>query len=156
MRNWKYISLFIAALLFTDCNEGYVSSVPSMPVSYRLELTGKYSYLKNSTNQFAVLETPTLVNDRIGYAGLLVYSGIMLDDNANTIYYAFDMACTNEISRDAKVFPVSGELGKVKCNKCGSVFDVSMGLGNPVSGPAKEILRKYKVTVTNSYLYVYR
>lgn len=156
MQNWRNIILLIAVLLFSGCNEGYISSVPSMPVSFRLELIGKYSYMKNSTNQFAVLETPVLVDDRIGYAGLFVYSGIMFDDNGNTIYYAFDMACTNEISKDAKVYPVPGELGKVKCNKCGSVFDVSMGLGNPVSGTAKEILRKYKVAVTDNYLYVYR
>ncbi len=142
--------------MISGCIENVTSPIPAMPVNFRIDLTGKYNYLKNSSNQFAVIEKAVLTDDRIGYAGLLVYSGITLDDYGNSVYYVFDMACTNEVSKNAKVYPVSDEIGKVKCSKCGSVFDVSLGLGHPVSGPAKDILRKYKVRITDNYLYIYR
>lgn len=129
-----------------------------MPVSLKIDLSGKYNLFKNSTNEFLLFEKPEYDADRIGYAGIIVYSGVNFDDNGNSVYYAFDMACTHEISRDAKVYPVVGELGKVKCNKCGTVYDVSLGLGIPdtTSGPAREILRKYRVNVNQNFIYVYR
>ncbi len=129
-----------------------------MPVSLRLDLSGTYNTFRNSSNTFLLFEKPVFDADRVGFAGIFVYSGINFDDNGNTVYYAFDMACTHELKQDAKVFPLKDELGKVKCSKCGSVFDVSLGFGNPVSGPAKEILRKYKTTVdaNQTSLYVYR
>jgi nitrite reductase/ring-hydroxylating ferredoxin subunit len=155
--NWRNIIAFLLLnSLFSACDDTYVSSVPLMPVSLKIDISGKYNTFKNSTNEFLIFEKPVYEADRIGYAGILVYSGVNFDDNGNSVYYAFDMACTHELSRDAKVYPVEGDFGKVKCAKCGTVYDVSLGFGNPVSGPSKEILRKYKVTVTETSLYVYR
>ena len=159
MANWRNIILSLLVVLISgSCDENYVSSIPSMPVSLKLDLSGKYNTFRNSSNVFLLFETPVYAADRVGFGGILVYSGVSLDDNANSVYYAFDMACTHEAKQDAKVYPIEGELGKVKCSKCGSVFDVSLGFGSPVSGPAKEILRKYKVTVdpNQTSLYVYR
>jgi len=127
-----------------------------MPVSLKIDLSGKYNLFKNSTNEFLVFDKPEFEADRVGYAGIVVYSGISFDDFGNSVYYAFDMACTYEISADAKVYPVKGEIGKVKCIKCGSVYDLSSGFGLPLSGLSKEVLRKYKVTVNENFLYVYR
>jgi len=148
--------LFIT--LFGGCKDNYVSSVPAMLVSLKIDFSGKYNTFKNSSNEFLTFETPIYDADRLGFAGILVYSSPQVDEYGNTIYYAFDMACTHEISRTAKVYPIKGSLGKVKCNKCGSVFDISFGVGHPdnTSGPAKEVLRRYKVTITENYLYVYR
>jgi len=92
--------------------------------------------------------------DRIGFGGIIIYSGI--DDSGNTGYYAFDMACPYEAQSNVRVYPVKESLGQVKCDKCGSVYDVSFGFGNPVSGPSTEILKPYKTTLTNDVLYVYR
>lgn len=129
-----------------------------MPVSLKIDLTGKYNTFKNSSNQFLFFEKPIYDADRVGFAGVLVYSGMIPDDYGNTIYYAFDMACTHEIKQDAKVFPMDNGLSQVKCNKCGTIFDVSFGLGIPdtTSGPAREILKRYKVNVTENFIYVYR
>jgi len=125
-----------------------------MPVSLKIDLSGKYNTFRNSTNEFLFFEKPVYDADRVGFAGILIYSGVNFDDNGNPVYYAFDMACTHELSQSAKVYPVAGEFGKVKCAKCGTIYDVSLGFGNPVSGQSKEILRKYRVTVTDTYLYV--
>ena len=149
-----FLILIISVL--SSCYDNYVSSVPTMPVSLKIDLTGQYNGFKNSTNEFLIFEKPFYEADRVGFAGIIVYSGVNFDDNGNSVYYAFDMTCTHELTQDAKVYPVVGEFGKVKCNKCGTVYDVSLGFGNPVSGQSKEILRKYKVTVTKTSLYVYR
>lgn len=141
---------------FGACNDNYISSVPTTMVSLKIDLSGKYNTFKNSTNEFLTFEKPEIFNDRVGFAGIIIYSGINFDDNGNSIYYAFDMACTHEIKQDAKVLPVEGKYGEVKCTKCGSVYDVSLGFGNPISGPSKEKLRKYKVTVTETNLFVYQ
>ena len=129
-----------------------------MPVSLKLDFNGKYNTFKNSSNVFIEIENPDTYADKIGFAGIIVYSSPLPDEYGNSIYYAFDMGCTHEIDKTAKVYPIVGSLGKVKCNKCGSVYDISFGVGHPdnTSGPAKEVLRRYKVTVTENYLYVYR
>jgi len=139
---------------FMACNDNYVSSIPSYPVSLQLNLTSTYPVFKNSFNQFLFFEKRIYETDRIGFGGIIIYSGF--DDSGNTGYYAFDMACPYEAQSRVRVYPVEGSLGQVKCDKCGSVYDVSFGLGNPVSGPSSEILKRYKTTLTNDVLYVYR
>lgn len=156
MANWRNIIVFtLLVSLLTACDDNYVSSVPTAMVSLKIDLSGQYNTFKNSTNVFLKFEKPVYEADRVGFAGIIIYSGINFDDNGNSVYYAFDMACTHEIKQDAKVYPVEGKYGQVKCIKCGSIYDVSLGFGNPISGPSKEILRKYKITSTENYLYVH-
>ncbi len=139
--------------VFTACDDNYVSSIPTYPVSLQLNLTSTYPVFKNSFNQFLLFEKRIYETDRIGFGGIIIYSGF--DDAGNTGYYAFDMACPYEAQSIVRVYPIEGSLGQVKCEKCGSVYDVSFGFGNPVSGPATEILKRYKTTVTNDVLYIY-
>lgn len=158
MANWRnIISLLLLTTILNACYDNYVSSVPTMPVNLKIDFTGKYNNFKNSTYSFLVFEKPVYEADRLGFAGILLFSG-MLDDNGNPTYYAFDMACTHEINQNSKVYPIEQTGFKVKCNTCGTVYDVSFGLGIPdtTSGPAREILRRYKVTVNDNFLYVYR
>ncbi len=157
MANWRnIIALLLLVSFLNSCYDNYVSSVPTMPVSLKIDFTGEYATFKNSTNEFRYFEKPVFEADRIGFAGIIVYSGVNFDDNGNSIYYAFDMACTYELTRDAKVYPLTDDFGKVKCSKCGTVYDLTTGFGLPVSGKSTERLRKYKVTVNENFLYVYR
>jgi len=143
--------------LLGSCDDSYVSSIPTMPVSLKIDLTGKYNRFKNSSYTFLVIDKAEYDADRLGFAGILLFSG-MLDDFGNSTYYAFDMACTYEISKSAIVLPIEETGFKVKCNKCGTEYDLSFGLGIPdtTSGPAREVLRKYKVNVNQNFIYVYR
>lgn len=144
-------------LTFASCEDNYVSSIPSYPVSLQLNLlTGKYVTFRNSTNEYLLFEKPIIATDRIGFGGILVYTGISLDDSSNTIYYAFDLACPYEAKSTIKVSPIKDALGKVKCSECGSVYDVGFGLGNPVEGPSTEILKRYKTSFSGDVLYIYR
>jgi len=133
-----------------------VSSIPNYPVNLNLKLTSEYPTFKNSVNQYLLIEQAKYGYDAIGFGGLLVCSGIGLDDSGNSQYYAFDMACPYEVDKDIKVYPDKDGLGKVVCEKCGSVYDVGYGFGNPVSGPAKEILKRYKTSLSGDNLFIYQ
>lgn len=139
-----------------SCDDNYYSSIPNVPVSLQLNLTAEYPTFKNSSNQFLLFETGKLAYDRVGYGGILVYSGLSFDDSGNTIYYAFDMACPYEANRTTKVYPKEDSLGEVVCEKCGSVYDIGFGFGNPTSGPSKEPLKKYHTSVSGDMLYISR
>ena len=151
----KYLLLTIlVGTSTTGCYDNVQSSIPDLPVSLQLNLTTTYPTFKNSSNQYLLFEKRYLETDRIGYGGILVCTGVALDDYGNSTYFAFDMACPYEADKDVKVYPDENSLGKVVCEKCGSVFDVGYGFGNPLSGPAKETLKKYRTTISGDYLIV--
>ena len=149
------IVAFVLILVFTACEENYRSPIPNFPVGLKIDLAGKYNLFKNSSNQFLLFEEQPLATDRIGYAGIMLYSGLMPDDYGNTVYYAFDMACPYEAKRTVKVYPVQDSLpGIVRCEECGSEFNVGYGFGDPVKGPATKLLKRYRVSLTGDVLFV--
>lgn len=115
----------------------------------RLDLTtAPYSNLKYASNQYLIFEKPRYneLSDRVGFGGILLYAGF--DEN----YYAFDLACPYEADSSVKIKP--NELGQAVCETCGSVYDISYGIGNPVEGPSKEALKRYKTSLQGDYIYI--
>jgi len=155
MKNISGVLIVLSFILF-GCDDGYVSSIPSYPVNLQLNLTSTYPTFKNSTNEFLLFEERYLETDRIGFGGILVCTGSGFDDYGNSLYYAFDLACPYEAKKGTKVRPLDDELGKVMCDSCGSVYDVSYGYGIPISGPSKEVLKKYKTSLSGDILYIYK
>lgn len=156
----KHIALIslVLTITFVGCNDNVISSIPDYPVYLNLDLISTYPNFKNSTNQFLYFKDRSGLaeSSRIGYGGILVNSGISLDDNGNSIYYAYDMACPLEAKNTVRVYPDPKGLPHVICEKCGSVYDVGFGNGNPISGPAKEYLKRYRTMQTGNYLQVTR
>jgi nitrite reductase/ring-hydroxylating ferredoxin subunit len=149
------LTVFLFIVFFTACEENYRSPIPNYPVGLKIDLTGQYNTFKNSSNQFLFFEVPPLATDRIGYGGILLYSGLMPDDYGNTVYYAFDMACPYEAERTIRVYPVQDSLpGIVRCEECGSEFNVAYGFGDPVKGPATKSLKPYRVSLSGESLFV--
>lgn len=156
MAYWRNIIPILAlALVHNGCDTSYVSSIPSLPVNIKLDLNGKYANMRNP-NQFLLYDKRIEDADRIGFGGVIIYASANYDEYSRVIHYAYDMACPVEISTTARVFPiVTGFIGQAKCEKCGSVYDLSQGFGNPISGPSKEILRRYRVQQSQNFLYIY-
>lgn len=155
----KLLKLIIGSLgvLFAQSCEGpYISPIPDYPVSLNLNLTAQYPLFKNSSGQFLVFTKPVKATDLVGYGGILVCSGIMLDDYGNSQYFAFDLACPNEVKTTIQVAPLPDRPGEVKCPECGTVYNVGFGFGEPVSGPSKHPLKRYKTQLQNDFLYIYR
>ena len=147
----KYILCFLFAFSFTGCDDNYYSSIPDVPVYIKLNLTAAHATFKNSSNQFLIYQKGEVYNDLVGglgYGGVLVYSGLSLDDSGNAVYYAFDMSCPYEAKQNIRVYPKDDGFGEVICEKCGSVYNIGYGFGNPTSGPSTEALKKYHATLS--------
>lgn len=155
-RHLKIILFVFIAFMINGCDDSYDSPIPLYPVSMQLNLSTQYPNFK-TTNQYLTFTTRRYEVDRVGFGGILVYCGLP-DDYGNPAYYAYDMACPYEVKKDIRVKPVTDDIGKVKCEECGSVFDVNSA-GIPLSGPAnteRKVLRKYKTTLSNDILYIFR
>lgn len=143
----KYIVLaFIVNLPLAGCNDNVISSIPDFPVYLELNLTSTYPTFRNSYNKFLIFEKGVFVTDRIGYGGILVYTDL------NGEYCAFDLSCPYEAKPDIRVVP--NNTGQAVCEGCGSVFDLTSGIGNPISGKAKEMLKRYKAVLSGDILYI--
>lgn len=144
---FKYrLLIFLLSLYLVSCNDNVISSIPDYPVSLNLNLTTTYPNFRNSYNKFLIFKKEVFVTDRIGYGGILVYSGF------DGSYYAFDMSCPYEAKQNIRVYP--NDTGQAVCEGCGSVFDIGYGIGNPSSGKAKQALKRYKATLSGDVLYV--
>lgn len=149
MKHIKYLFYSaVLALSLAGCDDNVQSSIPNYPVSLELNLTSTYPTFRNSVNQSLIFKTKVKATDYIGYGGILVYTGF------DGEYYAFDMSCPYEVKRTVRVYP--NDIGQAVCEGCGSIFDISYGIGNPTSGPAKEVLKRYKTTLSGDRLYISR
>ncbi|MDO9152516.1 MAG: hypothetical protein Q7U47_02205 [Paludibacter sp.] len=144
----KSLLLLLFTAAFSGCYDNVISSIPDYPVRLQLNLTTTYPTFRNSVNQYLLFEKRILATDYIGFGGILVYTGF------DGEYYAFDMACPYEAKNDIKVYP--NDLGQAVCKKCGTVFDIDSGVGNPSSGPAKEVLKRYRTSLSGDVLYISR
>ena len=136
----------IISLFLISCDDTYISSIPDYPVYLELNLITTYPIFRNSTNRSLTFITPITAVERTGYGGILVYSGF---DGA---YYAFDMSCPYEHLSTVRVYP--NGVGQAVCEKCGSVYDIGFGIGNPSSGKSREVLKKYKTIYSVDILIV--
>ncbi|MDP4238629.1 MAG: hypothetical protein Q8904_04055 [Bacteroidota bacterium] len=141
-----YLVILLLTLSLVSCNDNVISSIPDFPVYLALNLTTTYPTFRNSYNQYLVFKKPVFVTDRIGYGGILVYTDLSGD------YCAFDLSCPYEAKQDIRVVPNSS--GQAVCEGCGSVFVISDGIGYPLSGKAKETLKRYKATLSGDVLYI--
>ena len=149
----RYI-LFIPflALSFASCNDNVISSIPDFPVYLELNLTSTYPTFRNSYNKSIIFIkgiTPNIPTNRYtGFGGILVYTDL------NGEYCAFDMSCPYEAKQNIRVYP--NDLGQTVCEGCGSVFDIGSRSGYPISGKAKEALKRYKTMFSGDVLYINR
>ena len=152
----------MTCLFIAGCDDTYISSIPDYPVSLQLNLyVNPYNTIKENPNHYLIFDSKSPNYGgvyAIGYGGVLVYCGF--DYN----YYAFDLSCPYEHKQEIKVKP--NDLGQAVCEKCGTVFDIGYGVGNPskrirpnlpdTTALAKEVLKRYRTSMQNNYLYITR
>jgi nitrite reductase/ring-hydroxylating ferredoxin subunit len=150
-RNIPYLIVFIISSFFIwSCDDDYQSSVPNYPVYLELNLTSTYPNFKNNVNQYLLFTIENRVTeiDKVGYGGILVYADFTGE------YRAFDLSCPYEHNRNIRVQP--NDIGQAICDSCGSVYNISYGIGNPESGPSKEMLKRYRTRESGDMLYITR
>ena len=73
-------------------------------------------------------------NERIGLGGIC-----LLRDMERNLH-AFDLACPFERLRDVTL---EVEMPRARCQQCGSVFDLTYGVGNCIEGPSSRSMMEY-------------
>ncbi|MDR2533835.1 MAG: (2Fe-2S)-binding protein [Tannerellaceae bacterium] len=139
----------LALAILASCETTYRSSIPAAPVYIEINLDFEDADLLpiQASKLFTRGQNINLAVERAGYGGVLVYHA--LDNN----YYAFDAACPNEADPSATVQVDADRLHAV-CRKCDSRYDLSYGNGNPVSGPSREQLKRYRAALNGAKIIV--
>lgn len=159
MRAPKIILGLLLALGFSSCEEKYISSIPDMPVYLTVDLN-VHNTFRNSNYKAMIFERNNTLQSghAVGFGGILLYT------TYEGKYVAWDLACPYEVDAKTKVELVQENekdfVYHTTCPVCGSKYELMYGIGNPVSGPSKEILRPYKVSrssnMSGEILTIYR
>ena len=132
----RSLCLLIASFMLLSCRNDE-SSIPNSEV-----------YVKTTVSEYTTLMSPNScvvypydgvypVNYRLGYGGIVIVRDM------DRQVHAFDLACPQELLRTVVL---TIKMPYATCGQCGSKFDLTYGLGNPVSGPAKSGMKEYKET----------
>ncbi len=127
-KSGKYLFFFVLILLFNPSCDEIDTQIPDVRVDLRLPLS-IYNELTVPGN--------SMYFERQGFGGVIVYCE--LPDS----YYAYDAACTHEISQGCSL-EIEGILGTCKC--CGSKYILS-GSAFPSTGPAVAPLKQYNISI---------
>ncbi|MDR1764391.1 MAG: (2Fe-2S)-binding protein [Dysgonamonadaceae bacterium] len=153
MKNFNPVKIIVLTFLFCifSCEDEYVSPIPYREVNLTLELNFRDKELQSQIFATKIFTTPRDESDRLGYGGLLVINGT--GSNGATNIYAYDLACPNEANPTVRVQPITPDSTYyARCPKCGAIFDISAGYGNPVSG-SQHYLKSYRITKISSVEY---
>ncbi|MBD5274455.1 MAG: hypothetical protein HDS36_06390 [Bacteroides sp.] len=151
------ISILSGAML-GGCNTNDDERIPNMAVSINLSDAGlwnRYGVTGFGIPQYFIkaLRQPSgfayLERTMTGFGGVLLIGGF--DYRLNEVVpLAFDLACPVERKSDIRV-KVDPDSFEAICPDCGSKYDVTMGAGAPISGPAATdhyALRAYRCIPT--------
>ncbi|MBP5290861.1 MAG: hypothetical protein J6Y76_05545 [Paludibacteraceae bacterium] len=133
----KTIIAMAALLVLGACESpSIVNPVPNYPVSMELNILGEFpNFTQANIGAHMEFTAPRFPNERIGYAGVLVFV------NFNEQYSAFDLCCPHCLERFTPLL-VDGIFAT--CPICGEQYDLSYGYGVPTQGIAKNYLKTYK------------
>ncbi|MDR1527751.1 MAG: hypothetical protein LBS46_08830 [Dysgonamonadaceae bacterium] len=141
---------FIGLLVVAACSDPVISTIPSAPVYFELNLDYADSDLMPALAAKSFTQGRT-TTDKLGFGGVLVVHGY--SSNEAIHLFAYDLACPNEIDRNVKVVPDTE--GKARCPKCGSVYITMWGTGIPEKNSVSHYpLRSYVVKSTGRNTFV--
>jgi len=142
------VILLLSFLFIPACDDEYQSAIPSREVNLKLDLNNT-DYALTASLATKVFIAKRYETDRLGYGGILVING--LGEQSHINLFAFDLSCPEEVNPDIHVVP--DDTGLAVCEKCGAIFNIAYGNGNPEKG-SKRYLRSYRVTKTGDNTYV--
>jgi hypothetical protein len=135
----KIVLFFSLLIIFQSCKEEIHSPVPYRQVNITLDLNFADMDLVPILATKSITQ-PRVATDFLGFGGILVINGYTANGEINL--FAYDLACTVEAAADVTVIP--DDVGKARCPRCGAVYVIAYGTGNPES-VAKYPLRSYSV-----------
>jgi nitrite reductase/ring-hydroxylating ferredoxin subunit len=150
MRNYPlsrlifYLIITASLVSVISCSEKREEYIPYRYVDFTIDININNSLTSPNTSMIYQSE---------GFGGVIVYCWYF-DSSApgNSIYYAFDAACTLEVDDSCRVVN-EGNNNSAECPCCHTQYDFSSG-GYPIKGEALYPLKSYKVSVVNNKLYI--
>lgn len=143
----------ILSLFSVSCADNVENDLYKKKVYLDVDITTSDYALANpgSTKE---ITAPRKAGEYIGYGGILLYRSSFQVSNYPGIMglYAFDLACPVEQLSTQRIYAIKND--RAKCDKCGTVYDLTFGLGNPIEGVGKVNLVTYKVSyITGDHIY---
>jgi len=148
------VSIVALLLMQASCTDAIDSErIPALPVNIRLDNSGLwntygvsgfglyrcFSKPRRTPANFAFTETTYT-----GYGGVLLMGGMDPYTSETNVPLAYDMACPVECDPGVYIYIDDDNLDAV-CPACGSRYNVVMGGGAPLSGPALTGKVKYRL-----------
>lgn len=144
----------ISILLLTSCQNAIDDErIPALPVNIKLDNPGLWNTygapgygMYNIFNKQKRLPAnfSYTANTYTGFGGVLLIGGMDPYTAATNVPLAYDMACPVECRNSVTVYIDEGNLDAV-CPVCGSRYNVVMGGGAPLAGPALTGEIKYRL-----------
>lgn len=154
-----------AALLASACHSVDDDRIPAYAVSINLgdaALWNTYGVAGYGMSRRFILSPslrepagfPYSGQSATGFGGVLLINGMDPFTATTDTPLAYDLSCPVEVKPSVRV-EIEGERYEAVCPVCGSHYDVTMGGGSPLSGPAatdkyKVGLRRYRCLPTGS------
>lgn len=139
--------LILTCLLVCSCHEMH-NPIPDYPVYLVLDLTFEDKALRDIPSSKAyTVQTVNSGVERVGFGGVLVVHAV--DDR----FYAFDLACPHEQSRNIHIAADENTLNAV-CTVCGTRYDIGVGGTGAPNGVGKSYLKRYAVIDTRPRIVV--
>lgn len=143
----------VCVFLMQGCNNVDNERIPNLPVNIVLADAGSWNTYGvsgfGSSRRFILAQSvrepsgfPYSQTSATGFGGVLLINGMDPYTSSTDVPLAYDLACPVEMKATVRV-EVEGELYNAVCPVCGSRYDVTMGAGAPLSGPAATGDHKY-------------
>lgn len=140
--------ILVVVLTCVGCSRIDSNRIPYAPVNISLNNDGLWNTYGVSapgmSRQFIKPDVPSRsFYTAMSYTG---FGGVLLLCNSQGIPVAFDLACPVEAKQSVRLFV--NDAMEAECHQCGSRYNILLGDGGPISGPAVDYkygLQRYSV-----------
>lgn len=167
MKSGAFLSTLLILVATASCETVDDRRLPDMPVNislsdiamwntYGVSGFGSSRRFIRTDNEREPRSFPFTTSSATGFGGVLLISGLDPASGLADMPLAYDLACPVECTPSVRV-TVDPDTYEAVCMKCGSVYDVTVAGGAPLSGPAASShygLKKYSCIPTGNGGYI--
>ncbi|MDN4753552.1 hypothetical protein QYZ87_03275 [Porphyromonadaceae bacterium W3.11] len=140
-------------LLFSCDNDSPLpnANIPMASANLQIDLNHEGRELLEPL-AFRIYTEPQFYNEHLGHCGLLIVHGLSSDQP----YSVYDLICPYDYPEKVAIRIIKdNSLRSAECPKCHTIYDLSMGIGNPTSGVGQSPLLQYQISKSGQMLYIH-
>lgn len=123
----KLFQLFLLLVILSSCRNDQ-SAIPSAEVYVKTSYSEYMTLMKVNSCVIYSQDDIYPSNFKLGYGGIIIFRDL------EGLIRSCDLACPYEALPG---FRLEVEMPFAYCSECGSKFDLTYGVGNPIGGPAE-------------------